>query len=378
MSLSHTTPLQITPTLSLKSRVTLAPMAGVTDAVFRSLVRRWAPESLVCTEMISANGLVFSKRWDAKILDKTASDHPIAFQLSSSRQDVLLEAAENVAKYRKPDLIDLNMGCPVKKITGNFEGCSLMRDLDTAYALISRLASAVDVPISVKFRLGWDAQSMNYVAFGQMAEAAGAKLIALHARTRAQGYAPGCKWEAYGELKRAVRIPVIANGDITSLADAEHILSTYGVDGVMIGRGAQGQPWLLGQIDQVLRGFAAETQSLTAPSANVPGVRPAAKIPDTLAEKLAVALEHAELLADYRGEGVAVREMRTHLPKYVYGIPGASALRAKLTQVSTVADVAQVLDEVLACAHRQSFEGEANRESFAQQLKRPGSQGLAA
>ncbi|MEB3207211.1 MAG: tRNA-dihydrouridine synthase family protein, partial [Vampirovibrionales bacterium] len=189
-------PLKISPSLSLQSRVFLAPMAGVTDAVFRGLVRRWAPQSLVCTEMISSNGLVFSKRWDARILDKTAGDHPIAFQLAANKEDILLEAAEHIATHRRPDLIDLNMGCPVKKITGNFEGCSLMKDLDRAHRLISCLSRAVDVPISVKFRLGWDATSMNYVEFGQMAESAGAKLITLHARTRAQGYAPGCKWEA--------------------------------------------------------------------------------------------------------------------------------------------------------------------------------------
>lgn len=311
------------------SRVMLAPMAGVTDVVFRGIVRQWAPKSLICTEMISSNGLVYSKRWDAPILDSGETDHPIAYQLAASRLEVLVEAAQNIIKTHAPETIDLNMGCPVKKITGNFEGCALMKDVDHAHKLISTLVQAIDTPVTVKFRLGWDANSMNYLEFGQMCESAGAKMVTLHARTRAQGYQPGCKWEAFGELKQALTIPVIANGDIHSLDDALHVMSTYGVDGVMIGRGCLGQPWLLGQIDQAL----------------ATGKRPE---PLPIPKILDIAYQHAQQLAAYKGEVPAVREMRRHLTTYVKGFRGASQFRQQMVTVNSLADIRAVLDQILA------------------------------
>lgn len=325
------TPLRI-GTVSVNSRVMLAPMAGVTDVVFRGLVRRWAPDSLICTEMISSNGLVYSKRFDAPILDKTVTDQPIAYQLAAHREEVLLEAARTIIKDRQPDTLDINMGCPVKKITGNFEGCALMKEPDLAYKLISSLVKTLErdgtpVPVTVKFRLGWDSESMNYREFGKMCQDAGASMVTLHARTRAQGYKPGCKWEAFGELKEALDIPVIANGDITTMEDALHVMTTYGVDGVMIGRGAQGQPWLIGGIDQALK---------TGKPVPVPNIK----------LRLESAYEHARLLADYRGEVTGVKEMRRHLTDYVKGFPGASGYRSRLTSVSTLEEVHAILGEI--------------------------------
>ncbi len=326
-SQAFNTPLQI-GNVTVNSRVMLAPMAGVTDVVFRRLVRQWAPESLICTEMISSNGLVYSKRWDAPILDKTETDHPIAYQLAAHRVEVLVEAAQNIIKDKNPDTLDLNMGCPVKKITGNFEGCALMKEPDLAYKLISTLVKEVDKPITVKFRLGWDSNSMNYKEFGQMCQDAGAQMVTLHARTRAQGYKPGCKWEAFGELKQALRIPVIANGDISSIDEALHVMNTYGIDGVMIGRGALGQPWVIGQMDQALK----------------TGIKPE-ELP--LETRMNIAYEHARLMAEYKGEEVAMREMRRHLSDYVNGFRGAKNFRGQVTQVSTLADVRRILDEIL-------------------------------
>lgn len=314
------------------SRVMLAPMAGVTDMVFRGLVRRWAPDSLICTEMISSNGLVYSKRWDAPILDKTVSDHPIAYQLAAHREEVLIEAARTIIRERNPDTIDLNMGCPVKKITGNFEGCALMREPELARKLISSLVRALEAdgtpkPVTVKFRLGWDSESMNYREFGQMCEEAGASMVTLHARTRAQGYKPGCKWEAFADLKQAVSIPVIANGDINTMEDALTVMREYGADGVMIGRGCLGQPWLIGDIDRALKtGTPPETPSIE--------------------KRLETAFEHARLLVDYKGEVTGVREMRRHLTDYAKGFPGASGYRAQLTAVNTLSDVCRILDEI--------------------------------
>lgn len=319
-------PLPIGP-LRIASRVSLAPMAGVTDAAFRSLVRRWAPDSLIFTEMISANGIVHAGRASQathRILHKTEQDSPIAYQLAANNVDALLRAAEAIITRKQPDLLDLNMGCPVKKITGNFEGCALMRDPDRAYALVHALVTRFDTPVTVKFRLGWDAQSMNYLAFGQMCEAAGARMVTLHARTRAQGYAPGCHWEAFGELKRALRIPVIANGDITNAEQARQVLCDYGVDGVMIGRAALGAPWRVGDIDAALRSGTPQREP-------------------SLSECLAVCLDHARLHCAERGEAVGAREMRKQLPWYIKGVPGARRLREQLTRVSTLADIEQLL-----------------------------------
>ncbi len=320
-------PLQIGP-VSVNSRVMLAPMAGVTDVVFRDLVRRKAPESLICTEMISSNGIIYSKRRDARILDKGENDHPIAYQLAANREEVLLQAAEQIIEDKNPDTIDLNMGCPVKKITGNFEGCALMKEPEKAYQLISKLVRHIDKPVTVKFRLGWDANSMNYVEFGQMAEAAGASMVTLHARTRAQGYGPGCKWEAFGELKNHLKIPVIANGDIDSAETARKILDTYHVDGVMVGRGCLGKPWLIGDIDYMLK------------HEGMPLQRP-------LEEKLAICLEHAKMHCDYRGEVAGIRDMRKHLTWYVKGFHGATRYRKELTAVETMDDIKQIFEAIL-------------------------------
>jgi tRNA-dihydrouridine synthase B len=317
--------------VTINSPIMLAPMAGVTDVIFRGLVREFAPESLICTEMISSNGMVYSKRRDARILDKSASDHPIAYQLAASRIEVLKEAADAIIEDKQPDTIDLNMGCPVKKITGNFEGCALMKTPDHAYELISALVQHVDVPVTVKFRLGWDSTTINYKEFGQMAEAAGASMVTLHARTRAQGYAPGCDWDAFGELKNAVNIPVIANGDITMLEDVRHIMTTYGVDGVMMGRGTQGQPWLIGDMDNALKNDTPLPE------------RP-------LAERLAICLDHAQRNCDYKGEHHGIRDMRKHLAWYVKGFPGASQFRGQLTQVTSLDEVKALLDEIQAFA----------------------------
>jgi tRNA-dihydrouridine synthase B len=316
------------PPVALHSRVVLAPMAGVTDVVFRGLVRELAPQSLICTEMISSNGLVYSKAWDANILDQSLNDPPIAYQLAASRLEVLLEAAEGILQRHQPTTLDINMGCPVKKITGNFEGCALMKDLDHAHLLLSSLVKAVPVPVTVKCRLGWDEHSKNYLEFGRMAQDAGVALLTLHARTRAQGYKPGVQWEAFADLKRELTIPIIANGDIVTYDDVATVFNRYGVDGVMIGRGCQGEPWRIG----LLHHFIQTGERLPEPS---------------LAERLQLGLRHTEAMVRYKGERVGVREMRGQLPWYVKGFAGASRFRGALTQVSTLADVRLLMDELL-------------------------------
>ncbi|XVJ52112.1 MAG: tRNA dihydrouridine synthase DusB [Vampirovibrio sp.] len=328
---TYNTPLRIGAHTVVNSRVVLAPMAGVTDLIFRSLVRQSAPHSLICTEMISSNGLVYSKRWDAQILDKSLEDHPIAYQLAANRQEVLVEAARNIVAKHRPDTLDLNMGCPVKKITGNFEGCALMKDVDHAYALVKAVSEAVDVPITVKCRLGWDFNHMNYIDFGRRMEDAGAQMLTLHTRTRSQGYKAGVQWDALGHLKQAVGIPVVGNGDIVTPQDAQFVLDTYGIDAVMIGRGTQGEPWRIALIDHYLK----TNELLAEPS---------------LAERLRYALEHTQRMIEYKGETVAIREMRGQLPWYVKGFQGASQFRGRLTQVNTLQEVLALFAELQACS----------------------------
>ena len=314
------------------SNVLLAPMAGITDIVFRGLVRQWAPDALICTEMISSNGMIYSKQRKARILDHTDTDHPISYQLAANRPEVLVEAAQQIIEDHNPVAIDLNMGCPVKKITGNFEGCALMKEPEQAAMLVKHLVSHIETPVTVKFRLGWDCESMNYLDFGKRLEDAGASMVTLHARTRSQGYTPGCKWEAYGELKQALSIPVIANGDITTAEEAQMIIDTYGVDGVMIGRATQGKPWLCGDIDETIK-----TGKL--------------KAGPELPERLKIAVDHADRLVEYRGERVGINEMRKHLAWYVEGFHGARQYRSRLMQVQTLKDIDAIFDEILGTAY---------------------------
>jgi tRNA-dihydrouridine synthase B len=327
----YTEPLIVGGKIIAHSRVMLAPMAGVTDVIFRALVRETAPTAFICTEMISSNGLVYSQRWDAQILDKSLQDHPIAYQLAAHREDVLVEAAQNIVAKHRPESLDLNMGCPVKKITGNFEGCSLMRDVDHAASLVRAVSRVVDIPVTVKFRLGWDAHRMNYIEFGQAMVEAGAQMLTLHTRTRAQGYKPGVHWDALGYLKESVNVPVVGNGDIITPQDAQYVMDTYGIDAVMIGRGTQGEPWRIGLIDHYLK-----TGEL----------RPE---PD-LSVRLAYARRHTQKMVEYKGEDIAIREMRGQLPWYVKGFAGASTFRGKLTQVSGLGEVYALLDDIEAIA----------------------------
>jgi nifR3 family TIM-barrel protein len=205
-----------------------------------------------------------------------------------------------------------------------------MKEPVVASQLISALVKALEPynkPVTVKFRLGWDLQTMNYLEFGKMCEESGASMVTLHARTRSQGYQPGCKWEAFGELKEHLSIPVISNGDINTIPEALHIFQTYGVDGVMIGRGCLGEPWLIGRMDEALKNSTPPQDFL-------------------LEEKLAVAYEHASRMVDYKGD-FGIKEIRKHLAWYLKGFSNASAYRSRVTNVNTLEDIRLIFDEIL-------------------------------
>ena len=237
----------------LQSRVSLAPMAGITDYVLRSLVRKYSEGALLTTEMISSEYLAqtLNGRSGTEILKRDENQSPISYQISGHKPHMMHQAAEFLTQYA--DMIDINMGCPVKKVVGGQDGCALMRTPELASDLIKAVKDGTDKPVSVKFRLGYTADEMNYVEFGQKMQEAGAQFITIHGRTRSQMYSGHADWGKIRALKENVDIPVFANGDILSIDDAIICLEQSGADGVAVGRGAIGDPTLIGRIEHYLK-----------------------------------------------------------------------------------------------------------------------------
>lgn len=307
------TPLQVGG-VKLHSRVFQSPLAGVTDKVFRRFVRRYAPQSMVYTEMVNATGLHYARQLP-QVMDVDRSENPIGIQLFDCRPDFLAEAAR-MAVDEGALLVDINMGCPVNKITRNGGGSSLLRDPDTAALIVEKVVQAVPVPVTVKTRLGWSDQEINILEFARRLQEAGAQLLTLHGRTRSQGFNGTARWDWIARVKAHLSIPVIANGDIFSLEAAIRCLEETQVDGVMCSRGTMGNPFLVGEIDAYLR------SGMIHPPASV-------------VERLQVAMEHLQDLADYKGPS-GVRQARKHMTWYVKEFPGAAQFRSELCQMETV------------------------------------------
>lgn len=323
--------------LSRTSGAVLAPMAGVTDRAFRELCREFGAVYTV-TEMVSAKGLLQGgrKTWDLLTLGE--GEHPAAVQLFGDDPEVLARAAE-VAMEVSPDVIDLNMGCPAPKIAGNRAGSALMRDPELASRIIRAVKRASPVPVTVKFRKGWDDAHINAVEFAKMAEESGADAIAIHGRTRAQMYAPPADWEIIGKVKAAVKIPVIGNGDVDSPEAAKTILEQTGCDFVMVGRGALGKPWLFSQIAAFLRDGTV--------------------LPDPpVEERMAVMCRHIQKMVEYKGEYIAFREARKHCGWYITGIRGAASLRRRAGSIQGMEDVENLAEEVIRRENLSTMEGE--------------------
>jgi tRNA-dihydrouridine synthase B len=315
------TPLKI-GTVTLDSRVFQSPLSGVTDLVFRRLVRRYAPDSMMYTEMVQASSLRHLKEVP-RIMEIDADERPISIQLFDCRPDFMGEAAR-IAVEQGAQSIDINMGCPVNKITKNGGGSSLLRDPETAVALVNAVINAVNVPVTVKTRIGWDDDEINILDFAQRMEAAGAQMLTVHARTRAQGYNGTAKWDWIRQVKEVLTIPVIANGDIFSVESAVACLEQTGADGVMCSRGTLGYPFLVGEIDHFLK-----TGELLSP-------------PSPIA-RLECAKEHLQNLYLYKGDR-GIFQARKHLTWYATGFPGASELRTHLQAINTVAEGFDLLD----------------------------------
>ncbi|MDY7002451.1 MAG: tRNA dihydrouridine synthase DusB [Cyanobacteriota bacterium] len=318
------TPLKI-GNFEVKSRVLQSPLSGVTDLVFRRLVRRHAPESMMYTEMVNATGLHYVKELP-QIMEVDNNERPISIQLFDCRPDFLAEAAE-MAVEEGADTVDINMGCPVNKITKNGGGSSLLRQPELAGEIVSKVVKAVPVPVTVKTRIGWNNQEINILEFAKRMEDAGAQMLTLHGRTRSQGYNGPARWEWIKKVKEILSIPVIANGDIFSVDAAIRCLEETGADGVMCSRGTLGYPFLVGEIDYFLKNGAE-------------------KVSPTAVEKLECAKEHLQALWEYKGDR-GIRQARKHMTWYAKGFPGAGELRGQLAKVETVEQGCDLIDKVI-------------------------------
>lgn len=319
------TPLQI-GSVTLNSRVLQSPLSGVTDKVFRRLVRRYAPSSMMYTEMVSAAELKHLRQLP-EVMDIDPDEGPISIQLFDRRPDFLAEAAIKAVE-QGADTIDINMGCPVNKITKNGGGSSLLRDPDTAVQIVEAVCDAVSVPVTVKTRIGWDDRAINAVEFARAMEVAGAKMLTLHGRTRAQGYNGTARWDQIGRVKAALTIPVIANGDIFSVESALRCLAQTGADGIMCSRGTLGYPYLVGEIDHFLK---------TGDRLPKPGT----------VDRLECAREHLIMLWEYKGIR-GIRQARKHMAWYAKDFAGAAELRDRLYQTESVEQGCQLLDVAIA------------------------------
>ena len=319
----------------LRSRVLQSPLAGVSDRVFRRLVRRWCPDALLFTEMVNATSLEMG-HGRGKVEELATEEGPIGVQLFDHRPQAMAEAAKR-AQDAGAFLIDINMGCPVKKIAKKGGGSGLIREPDLAARIVEAVSQAVHVPVTVKTRLGWCGSDADPVTWCQQLQNAGAQLLTLHGRTREQGFKGHADWQAIAQVKAALTIPVIANGDINTPEDAQRCLAITGADGVMVGRGSMGAPWLVGQIDAALRGLPV----VAAPDAS---------------GRLQLAKEQLLALVSERGDhGLLIA--RKHMSWTCTGFPGAPQLRHQLMRAPTPDAAVELLNAAAASVETAAAAG---------------------
>ncbi|MGI6095105.1 MAG: tRNA dihydrouridine synthase DusB [Lachnospiraceae bacterium] len=311
--------------VTLENNLILAPMAGVTDLPFRLLCKEMGA-GLLSTEMVSAKAILYRNKNTQQLMETDPRERPVSLQLFGSDPDIISEIAKQI-EDRPFDILDINMGCPVPKVVNNGEGSALMKDPKRVYEIIKKTAKAIQKPVTVKIRKGFTEDSINAVEIAKIAEDAGAAAIAVHGRTRQQYYAGEADWDIIRQVKEAVQIPVIGNGDINSPQKAKALLEETGCDGIMIGRGVRGNPWLFRQI---LTYF--ETGTLEE--------KP------TVEELRQMVLRHAEMQVAYKGEYTGMREMRKHVTWYTAGYRGAAKLRSEVNQVETMDELKELVERL--------------------------------
>lgn len=314
--------------VEIKGMAALAPMAGVTDRAFRELCVAFGA-SYVVGEMVSAKGISFNSERSKELMLLSENERPAAVQLFGSEPQTVAAAAVTAMEY-KPDIIDINMGCPAPKISGNGAGSALMKNPDLCGKIVEAVCKAVDVPITVKIRKGWDDKSVNAVEVAKICEQAGASAITVHGRTREQFYSGKADLDIISEVKKAVNIPVIGNGDITNANDAAQMLEKTNCDMVMIGRGALGNPWIFREIKAWLN-----------------DLRP--MFPPSPAEKVTVILRHIQAMCDYKGEEIAMREARKHVGWYMKGFKNAAELRREAGYLKTYEELIELTKKAYEC-----------------------------
>lgn len=317
--------------VQLESPFVLAPLAGVSDSPFRQLAREQGAAA-VYTEMVSSDGLIRGNQATMDYIAFEPHERPIGVQLFGSDPAVMADATRVLSELpaeKRPDLIDINMGCPVRKVVTRNAGAALLQDVPLIERIVSAMAAASDLPITAKIRLGWDGQSRNVVEVARALEGAGAKAVAIHARTRAEKFEGDAHWDMIAAAKEAVGIPVIGNGDVRSAADAVRMLRSTGCDGVMLGRAAFGDPWVFKRI----LALAERGEELPPPTAE---------------ERLQAGVRHLGMLVKTAGEAVAAKEMRKHVAWYIKGLPHSHKVREQVNHTRSATEMVELLNAYLS------------------------------
>lgn len=308
------------------NNIFLAPMAGVSDMPFRKICRRWGA-GMVYSEMISAKGLYYNDKKTAELMRIDSSERPCAIQIFGSDADIMAEIIPKVMEFN-PDIIDINMGCPTPKIVNNGDGSALLKNPKLIGEIVRKVSDASPVPVTVKIRKGWDSDNVNAVETAKIIEANGAAAIAVHGRTREEFYSGTADWNIIKNVKNSVKIPVIGNGDIKTAADAKSMFDFTGCDAVMIGRGAEGNPFIFRQINEYLRdGFVTCSP--------------------TPIDRLNQMTEHIEMLVAEKGELRGIKEARKHIAWYIKGLPNASRFKITVFKINTISEMRQALTEYI-------------------------------